>query len=78
MPDNDVDKFLAEQKTVEEHRKQLIESLLKKREDQNREIDDQLAKLGYRVNNAKPKRSHHKQEKKPPAPAAQKPKNSSK
>ena len=60
MPDNDVEKFLAEEKAVEEHRKQLIEALLKKREVQNKEIDDQLAKLGYHGNDAKSKRSHHR------------------
>jgi hypothetical protein len=59
VPDPDVDKFLSEEKAVEERRKQLIEPLLKKREAQNREIDDQLAKLGYHANDSR-KRSHHK------------------
>lgn len=59
MPENDVDKFLAEEKSIEDRRKQLIESLLKKREAQNKDIDDQLAKLGYHAN-GKPKRNHHK------------------
>ncbi len=60
MPDNDVDKFLAEEKSHEDRRKQLIESLLKKRETQNKEIDDQLEKLGYHPDGAKRRRSHHK------------------
>jgi hypothetical protein len=59
VPDPDVDKFLAEEKAVEERRKNLIDALLKKREAQNKEIDDQLAKLGYQANSAK-RRSHHK------------------
>jgi hypothetical protein len=59
VPDPDVDKFLAEEKAVEERRKSLIAALLKKREAQNKEIDDQLAKLGYNASETK-KRSHHR------------------
>ena len=60
MPENDVDKFLAEQKSIEDRRKQLIEALLKKRDAQNKEIDDQLEKLGYHGDHAKARRSHHR------------------
>jgi len=66
MPDNDVEKLLADEKSIQDRRKQLIEGLLKKREAQNKEIDDQLAQLGYHGNHGKTKRSHHKK-----APAAQ-------
>jgi hypothetical protein len=59
MPDDDVDKFLADEKSVEVRRKQLIDALLKKRDAQNKEIDDQLAKLGHHEG-SKPKRNHHK------------------
>ena len=60
MPEPDVDKFLAEEKAVEDHRKQLIEALLKKREAQNKDIDDQLAKLGHHADAGKSRRNHHK------------------
>ncbi len=60
MPENDVEKLLAEEKSIQERRKQLIEGLLRKREAQNKEIDDQLAQLGYHGDHAKRKRSHHK------------------
>lgn len=64
MPQDDVEKFLASQKQLEDERKAIIEGLLKKREAQNKEIDDQLAKLGYQADGTKPKRTHHA---KPPA-----------
>lgn len=60
MAENDVEKFLAEEKSIEDRRKQLIETLLQKREAQNKEIDEQLAQLGYHGDHGKHKRNHHK------------------
>ena len=75
MPDekktDDVDKVLADMKAVDDRKQALIEGLLKQRAAAIKEIDDRkaavekefdekLAKLGYRVNSGKPERSHHK------------------
>lgn len=60
MSNEDVEKFLAEQKAFEERRQALIAELLKRRERQNREIDEELARLGYRQDAPKPPRSHQK------------------
>jgi hypothetical protein len=69
MAENDVEKFLAEEKSIEDRRKQLIETLLQKREAQNKEIDEQLAQLGYHGDHGKHKRNHHKKAAvAPPAP----------
>ncbi|MCC7499404.1 MAG: hypothetical protein IT160_17620 [Bryobacterales bacterium] len=66
MPADDVEKLLAEQKAIEDRRKQLIEELMKQRSAAIKEFDDKLAKLGYNGDGAgKPKRSHHKK----PVPA---------
>lgn len=59
MPDDDVEKFLTEQKTLEAHRHELIKDLLRQKEAAIKSFDDKLAKLGYDGDNA-PKRSHHK------------------
>ena len=58
MPDDDVEKFLAEQKTHEAHRHELIKDLLRQKEAAIKAFDDKLAKLGYDGDHA-PKRSHH-------------------
>ena len=69
MPDNDVEKFLAEQKAVEDRRKQLIEALLREKADAIKSFDEKLEKLGYEPDGAKARRSHHKRAT-APAPAA--------
>lgn len=66
MPEDDVEKFLAEQKTLEAHRHDLIKELLRQKEAAIKAFDDKLEKLGYDGEHAS-KRSHHKDdaEKKP-------------
>lgn len=59
MPQDDVEKFLAEQRAIEEKRKALIDDLLKKKAAAISDFDDQLAKLGYSADGTKPKRTHH-------------------
>jgi hypothetical protein len=66
MPEDDIEKFLAEQKTLEAHRHDLIKELLRQKEAAIKAFDDKLEKLGYDGEHAS-KRSHHKDdaEKKP-------------
>lgn len=60
-PADDVEKFLTEQKSMEERKRGLIDDLLKQKEAVMMEFDEKLAKLGYRVNSAgRSKRNHHK------------------
>ena len=59
MADDPVDKFLAEQKTLEAHRHELIKEVLRQKEAAIKVFDDKLAKLGYDGEHAS-KRSHHK------------------
>ena len=56
---DDVEKFLAEQKQLEAHRHDLIKYLLRQKEAAIKVFDEKLAKLGYDGDHA-PKRSHHK------------------
>jgi len=60
MPADDVDKFLSEQKSLEDRRKALIDAVLKERADKMKEYDERLAKLGYEGDGAKSRRSHHR------------------
>lgn len=65
MPDDkqtdDVEKFLADQKSFEDRKQALIDDLLRQKDTAIKEFDDKLAKLGYRANSAgRAKRSHHK------------------
>lgn len=64
MPENsridDVEKFLADEKSMEGRKQALIADLLKQREAAIKSFDEKLASLGYHANSAKPKRSHHK------------------
>lgn len=60
MPDNDVDRFLADEKSIEERRKQLVDGLLREKAEAIKAFDEKLAKLGYQASDGKPKRSHHK------------------
>lgn len=66
-----VEKFLLEQKAVEDHRQALIDDLLRQRAEAIKVFDDKLAKLGHNSRDGKPRRSHHKQPE-PEAPAAPK------
>ena len=66
---DDVEKILHDEKSVEARKKALIDDLLKQREAAIKDFDEKLAKLGYRGNSAKAKRSHHKKAAKPAAPA---------
>ena len=73
-PGDAVEKFLLEQKAVEDRKQALIADLLKQKEAAMKDFDDKLAKLGYHANSAgKPKRSHHNKQK-TAADAAAKPK----
>lgn len=59
MAENDVEKFLTEQRTLEERRQQLIDELLKAKEAAIKQFDDKLVTLGYQPDGGKPRRSHH-------------------
>ncbi len=82
MPGDDIEKIQADERALQERKKAAIDALLKKREAQNKEIDDQLARLGYESDGAKSRRSHHgkktaaaaKQAKPPEKSATEKPK----
>lgn len=58
MPDDDVEKFLTEQKAFESKRHELIKEVLRQKEAAIKVFDDKLAKLGYDGDHA-PRRSHH-------------------
>ena len=61
MADDPVDKFLAEQKTLEAHRHELIKEVLRQKEAAIKAFDEKLAKLGHREPAARAsKRNHHK------------------
>jgi len=65
MPDegrktDDVEKILHDERAVETRKQALIDDLLKQREAAITAFDEKLAKLGYKANSGKPKRSHHK------------------
>jgi hypothetical protein len=65
MPDDKsadaVEKFLLEQKAVEDRKQALIDDLLRQRGEALKAFDDKLAKLGYNAVAAKRRRNHHKQ-----------------
>jgi len=60
-PTDAVEKFLREQKAVEDRKQALIDDLLRQRGEAIKAFDEKLAKLGYKSRDGKPKRSHHKQ-----------------
>lgn len=64
MPDDPVEKFLSEQKALEQQRQDLIKETLRQKEAAIKSFDEKLARLGY---NGGGKRSHHK-----PAPETKK------
>ena len=55
--DDPVDKFLAEQKTMEAQRHEVIKEILRQKEVAIKAFDDKLAKLGHDGEHIK--RSHH-------------------
>jgi hypothetical protein len=57
-PEDDVEKFLNEQKNVEGKRADLIKEVLRQKEAAVKAFDEKLAKLGYEGDH-RPKRSHH-------------------
>ena len=57
--EDDVEKFLAEQKTLEAHRHDLIKEVLRQKEAAIKAFDEKLARLGYDDEHAA-KRTHHK------------------
>jgi hypothetical protein len=56
---DNVEKFLAEQKAIEDRRQELIKELLREKETAIKAFDEKLAKLGYEENH-RTRRSHHK------------------
>ena len=73
-PADAIEKFLLEQKAVEDRKQALIEDLLHQRAEAMKAYDEKLAKLGYSAG-GKHKKSHHRA----PAPdAAATPKSKSK
>jgi hypothetical protein len=59
MPEDEVAKFLAEEKTLEGKRHELIKEVLRQKEAAIKAFDEKLEKLGYDGEHAS-KRSHHK------------------
>jgi len=55
-----VEKFLQEQKAVEDRKQALIDDLLRQRAEAIKAFDDKLALLGHNSSAAKRRRSHHK------------------
>lgn len=55
---DDVEKFLSEQRAMEEKRKALVDQLLKDREAAIKEFNDKLAKIGYTEDGSAARRSH--------------------
>jgi hypothetical protein len=68
---DDVEKVLADLKTVEDRKQAVIADLLRQREAAIKAFDEKLAKLGYQANSGKGKRNHRKEAAAPAAdPAA--------
>ena len=63
-PADAIEKFLLEEKAIEDRKQALIDDLLRQRAEAIKAFDDQLAKLGHKSSAGKLKKSHHKQ----PAP----------
>ena len=59
MPDDPVEKFLAEKKNLEAQRHELIKEVLRQKEAAIKAFDEKLERLGYDGEHAS-KRSHHK------------------
>jgi hypothetical protein len=69
---DDVEKFLSEQKVLEDRKQALIDDLLKQREAALEAFDEKLAKLGHHPNSSKHKRNHHKKTAQPTTDTAAK------
>ena len=54
--DPNVEKFLAEQKALEDRKAALIKEVLRQKDEAMKGFDDQLARLGYQDNGAKSRR----------------------
>jgi len=61
---DDIEKFLAEEKSFEDRKQGLIDDLLRQKAEAVKAFDDKLAKLGHHAG-GKSKKTHHKA----PAPA---------
>jgi hypothetical protein len=59
-PADAIEKFLLEEKAIEDRKQALIDDLLRQRAEAIKAFDDQLAKLGHKSPAGKPKKSHHK------------------
>jgi hypothetical protein len=59
-PADAIEKFLLEQKAVEDRKQALIEDVLRQRAEAIKAFDEKLAKLGHKVSAGKHNRSHHK------------------
>jgi hypothetical protein len=57
---DDVEKFLAEEKSLENRKQALIADLLKQKEAAINAFDEKLAKLGFHANSERQRRSHHR------------------
>lgn len=68
---DDIEKFLAEEKSFEDRKQGLIDDLLRQKAEAAKAFDEKLAKLGYHAS-GKSRRSHHRQA--PAEPAKVKPK----
>jgi predicted metal-dependent hydrolase len=66
---DDVEKFLAEQKAIEAKRHELIKEILREKEAAVKAFDEKLARLGHHGDGSS-KRSHHKNDADKNAPAA--------
>lgn len=56
----EIETLLSDEKSLEGRKKSLIDALLKERAAAIADFDEKLAKLGYKANFDKSKRSHHK------------------
>jgi hypothetical protein len=59
-PADAIEKFLLEQKAVEDRKQALIEDLLRQRAEAIKAFDDKLAQLGHKSPAGKRNKSHHK------------------
>jgi hypothetical protein len=59
-PEDDVEKFLSEQKAIEGKRHELIKEMLRQKEAAIKAFDEKLAKLGHHESARTSRRSHHK------------------
>jgi len=60
--EDDVEKFLTEQKAVEGKRHELIKEVLRQKEAAIKAFDEKLARLGHHEAGRTSKRTHHKQD----------------